>query len=75
MFLEVVSLARDISHDGLSRRQFDSRDLTVRRVGLLGFHRQNLRADTLLLTVLLQRGRDGDLDFALGFAPHGLVEC
>ena len=73
MFLEVVSLARDISHDGLSRRQFDSRDLTVRGVGLLGLRDEDLADNALLVRVALQERRLRLLYPLLGFPACGLI--
>lgn len=56
VLLKIVTLARDVRHDGLARRELDTRDFTICRVGFFGCHCQYLRADALLLTVLLKSG-------------------
>ena len=74
MFLQIMTLARDVRLDGLSRRQLDTGDFTFSRIGLFGFRNDHIDHDAFPLGVVLQEGGFGFAASGSRFATGGLVE-
>lgn len=55
MLLQIVTFTRDVTNDGLSSGQLDSRDPPISRVGLLGRHGEDLAADAFTLRIAQER--------------------
>ena len=75
MFLKIVALALDVSHDRLSVCQFNTGDFSFSRVGFFWSPNHNLCAYALPLGTLLQEWGSGERLSTRGrlFAFHGLV--
>jgi len=68
MFLQIVSLSRDIRNGSLSRAKLDSTHFAHGRVGFLGFGGVDLAADGFLLIAVLEKRSGRDLGFAFAAA-------
>ena len=74
MFLQVVSLTRNVRLDSLAVAELDTGDLTLGRVGLLRLRNEDVAHDTPLLRVVVQQRRRRHLLALLVFPARRLVE-
>lgn len=75
MLLQIVAFTLNVGHEGFSGCQLDTGDLSLGRVGLLGFSNNKPGDDALPLgTVLKERGPDTFRLFRLPLGSHRLVD-
>lgn len=76
MLLQIVTLSLDVRHARLPIGKLHTGDLTLGRVGFLGFGNEDLRANALLLwRVVEERGLGVVSALVRLFPPHRLVHC